>query len=72
MLIGREMRGHPIENHADAMLMQVVHQIHEILRRAVARGGREIAGGLISPRSVKRMLHDGQEFDVGEAACAET
>ncbi len=52
---------------ADAVLVQVVDQIHEILRRAVARRGREVAGGLVSPGTVKGMLHHGQELDVREA-----
>ena len=65
--VGREVRRHPIENHADALLVQVVHQVHEILRRAVASGGGKIAGRLVSPRAVEGMLHDRQQFDVGEA-----
>ena len=65
--VGREVRRHPVENDADAVLVQVVDQVHEILRRAVARGGREVAGGLISPGTVERMLHHRQELDVGEA-----
>ncbi len=66
MLIGREVRWHPVQNHGDAALMQVVHQIHEILRRAIARGRCEIPGGLISPGTVERMLHHRQQFDVGK------
>ena len=65
--VGREVRRHPVENHADAVLVQVVDQVHEILRRAVARRGSEVAGGLVSPGTVERMLHDRQELDVGEA-----
>ena len=69
--VGREVRRHPVENDADAVLVQVVDQVHEILRRAVARGGREVSGGLVSPGTVEGMLHDGQEFDVGEAHLAD-
>src|SRR5579862_5921834 len=47
--VGREVRRDPVENHADAVLVKVVDEVHEILRRAVARGGSEVAGGLISP-----------------------
>ena len=65
------MRGHPVEDHADAVLVQVVDQIHEVLRRAVARGRREIAGRLISPGTEERMLHHRKEFDVGEAHLAD-
>ena len=68
--VGREVRRHPVENHADAVLVQVVDQVHEVLRRAVARGGREVSRGLVSPGTVKRMLHDGQELDMGESHLA--
>jgi hypothetical protein len=34
--IVRKVRRHPVEDHADAVLMQHVDEIHEILRRAVA------------------------------------
>ena len=65
--VGREVRRNPVENDADAVLVQVVDQVHEVLRRAEARGGREVAGGLVSPGTVEGMLHHGQELDVGEA-----
>ena len=44
--------------------MAAVHEVHEIVRRAEARGGREVAGDLVAPRAGKRMLHDGQQLDV--------
>ena len=57
MPIGRKVRRNPIQDHADAMLMQVIDQIHEILRRTVTRSGREVTRCLISPRAKERMLH---------------
>ena len=39
-------------------------KIHEIVRRAEAAGDGEIADGLIAPRAIERMLHDGHQFDV--------
>jgi hypothetical protein len=59
-----EMRGHPIDNHSDARLVAAIHQVFEIVRRAEARRGREVADHLIAPRARKRMLHDGQKLDV--------
>src|ERR1039457_2079307 len=56
MLVVRKMRRHPIEDHAESALVQAVNEIHEVLRRAVARGGREISCDLISPRTVEGML----------------
>src|SRR5206468_12915747 len=46
-----KVRRHPVQNHPDAVLMERVHQIHEILRRAVAAGGSVETGDLISPRA---------------------
>ena len=67
VLVGGEVGRHPVQDDADAVLVQVVDQIHEILRRAVAAGGGEVAGGLVAPGAVEGVLHDRQEFDVGEA-----
>ncbi len=67
VLVGREMRRHPVEDHTDPLLVQVVDQEHQVLRRPVAAGGSEEAGRLVSPRSVERVLHDGEELDVSEA-----
>ena len=61
-----EMRRHPVEDHAYAVLVQMVHQVHEILRCAVAAGGREEADHLVSPGAVEGMLHYRQEFHVCE------
>ncbi len=36
MLVTRKVRGHPVEDHADATLVQVIDEIHEVLRRAIA------------------------------------
>ena len=58
---------HPVQDDADAVLVQVVDEIHEILGSAVAAGGGEVAGGLVAPGAVKGMLHDRQEFHVGKA-----
>ena len=67
MRIVREVRGGPIEDHADAPLMQVIDQVHEVFRLAVAVRGREVAGDLVAPASVEGVLHHRQEFDMREA-----
>ena len=68
--VGRKVRRHPVEDHADAVLVQDVDQLHEVLRRAVAGGRREIAGRLVAPRAVERMLGDRHQLDVGESLIA--
>ena len=33
--VGREVRWHPIENHTDSTLVQVVNKKHKVLRRPI-------------------------------------
>src|SRR5713226_2279608 len=68
--VGWEVRRNPVENHTDVLLVQVVHQVHEILRRAVAGSGSEVARGLVSPLAIEGVLHEGQELDVSKAQLA--
>src|SRR5258707_10089965 len=68
--VGGEVRRNPVEYDSDVVLMQVIHQVHEILRRTVTRCRSEVTGGLVSPGSVERMLHDGKKFDMREAEFA--
>ena len=47
-----EMGRDPVEDHAQASLVEVVYQIHEILGGTEAARGGEVAGGLVSPGCV--------------------
>ena len=47
--------------------MQVVDHRHQVLGRAVASGRGEVAGDLVAPRPVERVLHHRHQLDVGEA-----
>ncbi len=60
----RKMRGNPIQDDADAVLMKIVDEIHEIRRRAEPAGRSKVADDLVSPRTIEGMLHDGQELDM--------
>ena len=62
--VPREMGRHPIENHADAVAMAVVDEVHEVFGRAVAAGDRIVAHRLIAPTARERMLADRQQFEV--------
>ncbi len=68
VLVGGKVRRRPVEDHADPLLVQVIDEPHEVLRRAVARRGREEPGHLVAPRRIERVLGDGQQLDVREAA----
>ena len=66
VLVGGEVGRHPVEQDADPLAVQIVHEILEVGRRAVPRRGSEVARDLISPGGVVGMLHDRQQLDVGE------
>src|SRR6202011_1001088 len=55
MLVGWKVRGHPVQNHADALLVELVDKLHQVLGRAVAAGGREVARGLVAPGAEERV-----------------
>ncbi len=66
-VVAREVGGHPVEDHADAALMQAVDEVPEVVGGPEARGGGVVAGHLVAPRAREGMLHHGQELDVCEA-----
>ena len=47
MGIRGEMGRHPVQDHAHVHLMELIHQVHEVLRRSVPGGGRIVARHLI-------------------------
>jgi hypothetical protein len=63
----REVRRHPVDDDADALLVAAVDEVLEVIGRAVAGGDRVVADGLVAPGAVERMLGQGQDLDVGEA-----
>ena len=65
--VGREMRGHPIEDNADVVPVQGVDQVLEVLRRPEPAGRGKIARDLVAPRRIVRVLHDRHEFHVRKA-----
>ena len=58
----RKMGRNPVQNHADPLSVQVIHEIHEVLRRAIAGRRRIIARYLIAPGFIQRMLHNGHQL----------
>ena len=61
-----KVRRHPVEDHPDPGLVQLVDQGHELLGRPVAARRREETGRLVAPRPVEGVLHQREELDVGE------
>ena len=60
-----EMRGHPIQNDANAHLVQPVNERHQFLGLPITGSGRIVPCNLISPGAVKGMLHYRQQFHMG-------
>src|SRR5437763_5000739 len=67
MALHRKVRGYPVHQDADTVLVTVVDEVHEVVWGAEAAGRREVAGRLIPERDVEGMLGDGQQLDVREA-----
>ena len=65
VLVAREVCRHPVDDDADAVGMEPVHEVHEVLGRAVAARGREKARDLVAPGALVGVLRDGQELHVG-------
>ncbi len=61
------MGRHPVEDHAQSRLVAAIHEGAELVGRAVAAGGREVAAALVAPGFVQRVLGHRQQLDVGEA-----
>jgi hypothetical protein len=59
VLVRGEVRGHPVQDHSDAALVQLIDQLHEVLGRPEAAGGGEEAGRLVAPGTEEGVLHDG-------------
>ena len=64
VFVTRKMCRNPVQNDTDFMLMQIIDEVHKVLRRAVAGCRRIISRDLIAPRAVKRMLCDANQLDV--------
>ena len=62
----REVAGDPVEDHADAVGVALVDELHEVFGRAEARRRRVEVGDLIAPGRLVRMFRDRQQLDVGE------
>ncbi len=60
-----KMSRHPIQDHAYTRFVQLIDQIHEILRCTVAGSRRIITGHLISPGAVKGMLRNPHQLHMG-------
>ena len=65
-LVLGEVRGHPVDDHADPRLVQAVDEEPEVVRVAEPGGRRVVGGDLVPPGAAEGVLGDRQELDVGE------
>src|SRR6266850_8512221 len=63
----RKMRRHPVHDHADIMLVEMVDQIAKVVGRAVTRGWCVVIADLITPRWSIRMFLQRQELNMSKA-----
>ena len=62
-----EVGGDPVQDDADALAVESVHQVAEVVRCSVARGGRVVGGHLVAPRAAEGVLGQRHELHVREA-----
>ena len=65
VLVPGEVCRDPVDDDADALGVQLVHKIHEVLRSTVTARGCEEARHLVAPAAVIGVFRDGQQLDVG-------
>ncbi len=62
--VAREVRGHPVHDHADPRLVAAIDEPHEVPWRAETRGRRVIPHDLVAPGTVEGVLGDAHQLDV--------
>lgn len=62
-----EVGGHPVHNHANARLVELVDEVLQVVGSAETAGGGEVAGTLVAPGGVQGVLSDGEELHMGKA-----
>ena len=49
VLVAGKVGRYPVKDDADTALVQMVNQVHKVLRRTPSAGGGKISGGLVAP-----------------------
>ncbi len=65
--VGGEVARDPVDDDADAGLVQLVDQVTELVGGAELAHRGVVAGDVVTPRALERVLRDRQELDVGVA-----
>ena len=62
-----KMGRYPVQDHANAVFVEVIYKIHKLLRCAVSGGGSKIPGDLIPPGAVIRVFCDPHQLHMSIA-----
>ena len=65
--VGGEVGRHPVDDDPQPPPVQFVHEVHEVVRGPEPAGRGEVAGRLVAPTAVERVLGDRHQLHVGEA-----
>src|SRR5436190_14091046 len=60
------MRRHPVHDHADISLVEIINQIAKVVGSAVPRGWRKVIADLVAPRWPIRMFLQRQKLNMRE------
>src|SRR5207253_7409246 len=61
-----KMRGDPVEDYSESLLVKLIDEVHEIFGYAKSACGGEVPEGLVAPRSGVWVLHYREEFDMSK------
>src|ERR1043166_527465 len=64
-----KMRGHPIHDYANAVLVKMIDEKAQVVRRSIPRGRCIVSTDLITPRWPIRVFFQRQEFDMCKSIC---
>ena len=66
-VVARKVRGYPVQDHADPLLVEMVDEVAKVVRSPETSGRCEVPRDLVSPRPAEGVLHDRQQLDMAEA-----
>src|SRR5258707_13528030 len=67
MIIPRKVRGYPVKENTNTLLMHIIHKVLKVFRRTETTGWRIVARYLVPPRAVVRELGNRHQFDRSES-----
>ena len=66
VFVAGKVRGHPVQNDSDTVLVERINEKHEILRFSVTAGGGKETEGFVAPGPVEWMFHHRKKLHVSK------